>query len=333
MPAIYNENNPAAAAVLRQMIADGHIAPGVVDERSIRDIRADDLAGYDQVHLFAGGGFWSAALRAAGWPGDRPVWTGSCPCQPFSAAGRRKGVEDERHLWPEMHRLIRERRPAIVLGEQVAGRAGWAWFDAVSGDLEAAHYAVGAAGLTAAGFGAPHIRERIYWMAVSDRDGRARGAELDSDTLAGVEAIRQGHNADGRSNLCRLGDAEGDGRIRRPDATDIGRGQRASGYAGATRRLGDADFAGLEGRRGGPDAESRQCAPGPSGPDGPGIWSDPEWVWCSDRGGVWRPIERGTFPLADGRPGRAQVLHLAGNAIVLPVATAFCRAALEIVGG
>lgn len=106
MTAYYNENDPYAAAWLRNLIAADLIAPGDVDERSIVDVRADDLAGYRQCHFFAGIGVWSYAPRLAGWPDDREVWTGSCPCQPFSTAGKRAGFADERHLWPAWYRLI-----------------------------------------------------------------------------------------------------------------------------------------------------------------------------------------------------------------------------------
>ncbi len=116
----YNEIDPYAAQWLRNLIEAGHIAPGVVDERSIVDVKADDLAGFRQCHFFAGIGVWSYALRLAGWPDDREVWTGSCPCQPFSAAGKQSGMSDERHLWPAWFRLIRECKPAVVFGEQVA---------------------------------------------------------------------------------------------------------------------------------------------------------------------------------------------------------------------
>jgi len=173
--AYYNEIDPRAAAWLRELIRGGRVAPGDVDERSIVDVRPDDLVGYDQCHFFAGIGGWSYALRLAGWPDDRPVWTGSCPCQPFSTAGKGRGVDDERHLWPELRRLITERRPAVCFGEQVAGAAGLAWLAAVRADLEGLAYAVGAADLCAAGVGAPHIRQRIYWVAdaaCERRDGK-----------------------------------------------------------------------------------------------------------------------------------------------------------------
>lgn len=165
MTAYYNEIDPAAAHLLRALIADGVIAPGDVDERSIVDVRPDDLKGYAQCHFFAGGGLWSVALRMAGWPDDEPVWTGSCPCQPLSSAGRRKGHADERHLWPAFYRLIAERRPTVCLGEQVASKDGLEWLSAVRSDLEDAGYAVGAANLPIGAVGAPSERSRLYWVA------------------------------------------------------------------------------------------------------------------------------------------------------------------------
>lgn len=168
MPALYNELDPYAAQWLRNLSNAGHIAPGVVDDRSIVDLRATDVAGPGQRHFFAGVGAWSYALRLAGVSDDADVWTGSCPCQPFSVAGKRRGADDERHLWPVWFELIAECRPAIVLGEQVASRDGRAWLAAVRSDLESVGYRVGAADLCAAGVGAPHIRQRIYFVAYAE---------------------------------------------------------------------------------------------------------------------------------------------------------------------
>ena len=165
MAAYYSEFDPKAAAWLRELIKRGLIADGEVDERDLWDVTPDDIRAFTQVHFCAGIGVWSYALRNAGWPDDRPVWTASFPCQPFSAAGKGKGFADERHLWPAGHFLIEECRPPVVFGEQVASKDGLDWLDLVQADLEGSGYACGAVDLCAAGLGAPHIRQRLYWTA------------------------------------------------------------------------------------------------------------------------------------------------------------------------
>ena len=182
MTAYYNEHDKKTSAWLRQLVSKGHIADGVVDDRDIQDVTADELRDYTQVHLFAGIGGWSYALRLAGWPDDRPVWTGSCPCQPFSAAGKQRGESDERHLWPEMRRLLAELRPATVFGEQVASLAGKRWLDHVFDDLESHGYACGSATLRACSVGSPHDRPRLYFVADSscERQSESRKHRKDS---------------------------------------------------------------------------------------------------------------------------------------------------------
>jgi DNA (cytosine-5)-methyltransferase 1 len=228
-PAYYNEFDKYAAQWLRNLIAAGHIAPGDVDERSIEDVHPDDLRGYTQCHFFAGIGVWSYALRRAGWPDDRPVWTGSCPCQPFSAAGKGAGFDDERHLWPHWHWLIGERRPPVVFGEQVASKDAGPWIDLVHDDMEALDYAFGAVPFPSASVGAPHIRDRLYWLAYADK-----------------QPGRQGR-------------AQHRGRHPRSDA------QPWSGFggSGAPIVLADASRAGLEGRA--PGALGNQCTPAKRG--------------------------------------------------------------------
>lgn len=181
MIAYYNEHDPYAAAWLRNLMRAGHIMDGEVDERSIVDVQAEDLRGFTQVHLFAGIGGWSLAARLAGWTDLTSFWSGSCPCQPFSSAGKRQGSKDERHLWPEMFRLVKECRPAVVVGEQVASQDGRAWLAGVFADLEGLAYAVAGADLCAAGVGAPHIRQRLWWVANADGHG------CDSPTRSGDE--------------------------------------------------------------------------------------------------------------------------------------------------
>ena len=173
MTAWYNEIDPDAAAWLRELIKAGHIAPGIVDERSIEDVTPADLAPFTQCHFFAGIGIWSYALRSAGIADDFPIWTGSCPCQPFSAAGQGAGFDDERHLWPHWHYLISQRKPANIVGEQVASKDAGPWLDLVHDDLEGMGYAFGAVPFPSAGVGAPHIRDRLYWIGRMDYSDHA----------------------------------------------------------------------------------------------------------------------------------------------------------------
>jgi len=168
----YNEIDPYAAQWLRNLIQKQLIPPGTVDERPIQDVKPADLVPFTQCHFFAGIGGWPLALCLANFPADRTVWTGSCPCQPFSAAGKSLGFADERHLWPFWFHLISVCRPAIVFGEQVATAA--AWLALVRSDLEALEYAVGAMPIEAACVGAPHKRDRFWFVADAAKHGCER---------------------------------------------------------------------------------------------------------------------------------------------------------------
>lgn len=120
--AYYNENDPFAAAWLRRLIEAGEIAPGVVDERSIVDVQPQDLSSYTQCHFFAGIGGWSLALRFAGWPDDRPVWTGSCPCQPGT--------------FPLAHGLPARMGRLRAYGNAIVPQVAAAFIDAFQGAVE-----------------------------------------------------------------------------------------------------------------------------------------------------------------------------------------------------
>jgi DNA (cytosine-5)-methyltransferase 1 len=283
--AYYNEFDQFAAAWLRELIKGGHIAPGDVDERSISEVQPEDVRGYTQAHFFAGIGGWSYALRLAGWDDARPVWTGSCPCQPFSSAGKGEGGADDRHLWPYWARLIGECRPVAVFGEQVESAIAHGWLDAVFDDLEREGYACGAACVPAASVGAPHIRQRVWFVGElgipEGRDQRRHTGDARSSTDAsgGKAWSAHGHAVGSASEL---GNTEGIGWQRRSNDEDGWRRQRAH------RHTGSVD------------------------------WRSADWLPCRD--GKARPVEPGTFPLAHGIQARVGRLRGYGNAIVPQVA-------------
>jgi DNA (cytosine-5)-methyltransferase 1 len=189
--AFYNEIDRYCCDWLQNLMDAGHITPGKIDDRSIGDISPDDVCRHERVHFFAGIGGWDYALSLSGYVG--PVWTGSCPCQPFSAAGTGKAADDERHLWPAWFSLIRECQPPIIFGEQVEAAIGWGWLDVVFADLEKEGYACGAAVLPACGIGAPHIRQRTWFVA------NAKGKQYDGVRNAG-RGRRQSANGCGVGN-------------------------------------------------------------------------------------------------------------------------------------
>lgn len=310
MTAFYNEIDPFAAAWLRELIKDGLIAEGVVDERSIEDIRPDELMGYTQCHFFAGVGAWSLALRQAGWPDDAPIWTGSCPCQPFSAAGKGGGFDDERHLWPHLHYLIEQCQPGVVVGEQVASKDGLAWLDLVQTDLEATGYASGAVDTCAAGFGAPHIRQRLYWVAYAASGGRQPQQGEKSSSICGVVAGSE-----------KRGDVHGSDSAS-PDSLANPIGTGLEGYGGFIKQH---DTGGRKEPIGYSAAHSVNLRPGPTN----GYWRDADWLRCTDE--KWRAVEPGTFPLADAGTVRNRVglLRGAGNAITVAQAQGFIEAVIE----
>lgn len=292
----YNEWDKGAAAWLRELIKAGHIPPGIVDERSITEVKKEDLAGFTQCHFFCGIGGWPLALRLAGIPAETPLWTGSPPCQPFSVAGKQLGQLDERHLAPTFMRLVDQCRPAILFGEQVAAAIGKHWLDDLFTELERQGYACGAAVLPAASVGAPHKRDRLFFGAVNGLAYASGGSVADTDN------------------------ARPQGRGGMPERAD----QQPAGAPGVALRptnphhsfWSDADWLGCRDGKFRPvDASSQQMVDGFS--SGMGHSSDPS---------VRKACEEIGFPLGRDIPARVARLRGYGNAIVPQVAAEFIKA-------
>ena len=356
----YNEHDNFAADWLENSIEKGLIPDGKVDRRSIADVQADDVRGFTQCHFFAGIGGWPLALQLAGWDPHRPVWTGSCPCQPFSQAGKQKASNDERHLWPEMYRLIKECMPEIVFGEQVASaevvgtrleadfvvavQAGdfarantiakrlvassnfhfhRRWLDGIQHDLESESYSVRCKVLGAFSVGAPHKRARLYWVA--DSTG-VRGAQHVDDSRKREEG-REDHSAD----CCRVGGlADSDSKRERAARQSDGQATKRSTLDAVV----DTSKPGLERR------STSRCANKRS------TWSASVAIDCRD--GKSRRVESSIQPLVNGIPlelgrGKPELSRMAkraranrvgrlkgyGNAIVPQVAAEFVMAIMN----
>lgn len=358
MKIYYNDVDPVVCSWLRELMQEGVIPEGDIDERSIAEVKAADVLGYERAHFFCGIGGWEYALQLARWPEGEPVWTGSCPCPPFSSAGKKKQcpecagkpiphplktgifacvecghewLADDRHLWPEFLRLIRECRPPIIFGEQVAGADGVIWVTGVRATVEALDYRFGAADLCAAGIRAPHRRQRLWWMAHTEGGGRQGfpaaseqgwrvnlepgGRMADTDLhgrdsgVAGNEGgeagagCQSGHEPDRRSDD-GLADADGDGCGGPEGASSEPCGDGADGglHPGDTHLVDHAVSTRSQGHAGdgeppddGAGAQRSSATAGHADP-----WGDYRILHFRD--GKTRRIESSLEPLVDGLP-------------------------------
>ena len=170
------------------------------------------------------------------------IITGGYPCQPFSVAGRQKGVEDPRHLWPEYFRIIKESRPAWVIGENVSGHLKLG-LDSVLKDLESEGYSARTFSISASSIGANHQRERIWIVAHSECNEhqhtlkKVNGKEKEvprkhwkengsARKSVGADPIRETDNTDVADTV------EGDAQARRERQREIRQGHQEEGFSG-----------------------------------------------------------------------------------------------------
>lgn len=319
MVSYYNENDPYCAEWLRNLVLVGLLPEGDVDDRSISDVDPSDLIGYDQCHFFCGIAGWPLALQIAGWPEDREVWTGSCPCQGLSNAGKRLAASDPRHLWPDFFALIRARRPLRIIGEQVASKLGRDWFDGVRADLESVAYVSGIVDIPACSVNAPHIRNRLWWVAeagyVGNGDSKRSGWDsrdvFGSQTASRGERTFDGHSADGIIATSQNGLSN----VTLVHGQSIGRGE---GQSESELRSGRSTSGSTSGT----------SSPSSDRPSPAGYWDEHEWIACAD--GKQRRVKPGVHLLVNGAAARIPRIRASGNAIVPALAAEIIKAWMEV---
>lgn len=166
---------------------------------------------------------------ASNYSGRVDILTGGFPCQPFSAAGLRKGTEDDRHLWPEMLRIIREVSPRYVVGENVRGLLNWSGglvFEQVCSDLEVEGYEVTPYLLPACGKNAPHRRDRVWFVAYRNESNTGKDIRRMPGSAEEIRGKKKGFVS---RPLCSDGDAPDTDECRNTQQGQSGESQRQTG--------------------------------------------------------------------------------------------------------
>jgi DNA (cytosine-5)-methyltransferase 1 len=291
------------------------------------------------IRTLTGDGFYARTGRRSA-----TVISGGFPCQPFSVAGKRRGKEDDRYLWPEMCRVISEIRPAWVIGENVPGIVNLA-LDTVLSDLESEGYTCQTFIIPAAGVGAPHRRDRIAIVAYStgtrtrDQAGTT-GMQGWNISKAGTKIIRQKDGTAGTSRIDTAGhdvvDTDGPcGERKISNENKAG----SAGYSDSGSNVSNTDRAGCQkfNSAGKPEEQSFNSGihsinyvsnsdnrRGPLRRDGQlSATPETESGWSNNRDGTpeyvagqWWPAEPDVGRVANGIPSRVDRLKCLGNAVV-----------------
>ena len=242
--------------------------------------------------------------------GTVDIITGGYPCQPFSVAGKQKGVEDPRHLWPEMFRIIKESRPTWVIGENVAGHIKLG-LDSVIEDLEGEGYATRTFSISASSIGANHQRERIWIIAHSDKHGSH--SEKTHEAKQGGNGKENGLSFRNDNDVANTESDTKDG-VLRTASSEHGKGNARMEFDGsrngqpkreAPQDMADTHSEGLEGQW-----KSR----GQFGSEFTATESGEERQGSMDQG--WWSVEPDVGRVAHGIPHRVDRLKALGNSLV-----------------
>jgi DNA (cytosine-5)-methyltransferase 1 len=257
-------------------------------------------------------------LKGADIDGPVDVICGGYPCQPFSTAGRRRGAEDDRHLWPEFNRLVAELRPTWVIGENVAGHISMG-LDSVLSDLEGQGYACRTFVIPACAVDAPHRRDRVWTVghARSERFGRekSRKSRMEGDVFLS-QRWQQGANQPSRSsqNVAYAAQLQrnGSGEHRQQGCGQVPELGKRSG----AEPLADTHDAGPQRRKETGNTRSERT------------WCDEQFERCLDLPrATWRP-EPDVGRVAHGISRRVDRLKALGNAVVPQIPEMIGRAIL-----
>ena len=227
---------------------------------------------------------------------------GGFPCQPHSVAGKQKGAEDDRDLWPEMFRVVREVLPQWVIGENVPGLDDREFMalDGVLSDLESIGYAAIPFVIPACAVNRPHRRDR-FWIVANRPMGDAQrpGPQIRQDQADGSRALRDEGAPVGAASLGEL---------------------QRNGAVGDTRRdTRGRDPGTVHGTEGGSPEETRHGGI----LDGPTVASEGDFIRTFD--GKYRRVKPGVCPLVDGLPGRVAQIRALGNSVVPQIPYAIGR--------